>query len=808
MSFLNPFSSIVEHQWSYEKIARYIFLATIFLAIIVLIPVSSIPFLYTKISLFALGSIIAFVVYVLARLFRGSIVFPPLLLLGAIWLVPLAYALSALFSGAPTSLSVFGQALNSDTFGFMLLVGFLGTIAALLVRRIEHYHLFFRIGTVLAGVVFLIQFVIFVAGYFAPTAINSTMSIVGSFSDLTIFAGLSIVMTLLAFRFTNINPRWKNLLYVMLVLTLIFVALANSIITWVLVALVALGLFIESIMHHSSTVENTSFEKVISDNSFSMQVEEEIEIIPNTGHTHLITPLVVLITALIFLIGGATISGALGGALHVEIINVRPSWQSTLAVGSKTYATSAIFGSGPNTFAQQWLTFRSPSLNATPFWNTNFISGIGFIPTSFVTTGIVGIFAWLTFLALFIFFGLRALLMREVDNPVVRPAAIAVFIGALYLMTELIFAVPGPTVIALTFILAGVFISMLRHFEPRGEHNITFAESPRVGFAIVFVLMLAMLASIAAAYVVVERYVAQVEILNAQNEISVGNLTGANIAAQRSLFFAESDRAYQVQTVVGLARIRKIEQDKTLSAKEARAQLGKTLAQTIIAAKSATRFDPRAYQNWYMLGNVYQSVVPVGVSGSYNAAVAAYKEAQKLNPTSPIIPFTLAQLAIINKDYKAAEPLLKEAIALKGNYTPAIFLFSQTEVKLGKAKEALQAAEAAAYFAPNNPTVLFQVGVLKEGTKDFAGAIDAFSQAVKNSPQYANARYFLAVAYAHQKDYAKSLTQIKVIAALSKGNAKALSGVIVALEKNTNPFTQNTSKNLSGKNKFPALSGK
>ena len=54
----------------------------------------------------------------------------------------------------------------------------------------------------------------------------------------------------------------------------------------------------------------------------------------------------------------------------------------------------------------------TPSLNSTVFWNTDFSSGIGFIPTSFVTTGIVGALAWIAFLVLLIVFGFRMLILR------------------------------------------------------------------------------------------------------------------------------------------------------------------------------------------------------------------------------------------------------------------------------------------------------------------------------------------------------------------------------------------------------------
>ena len=97
-----------------------------------------------------------------------------------------------------------------------------------------------------------------------------------------------------------------------------------------------------------------------------------------------------------------------------------------------------------------------------------------------------------------------------------------------------------------------------------------------------------------------------------------------------------------------------------------------------------------------------------------------------------------------NKDNKAAEAFLTQAIQLKQDYTQAIFLLSQLEVADGNAKDALAAAESAAYFAPNDPAVLFQVGILRAGTGDTAGAIAALNGLLGLEPANEEARSQLA----------------------------------------------------------------
>ena len=148
----------------------------------------------------------------------------------------------------------------------------------------------------------------------------------------------------------------------------------------------------------------------------------------------------------------------------------------------------------------------------------------------------------------------------------------------------------------------------------------------------------------------------------------------------------------------------------------------------------------------------------------------------------------VSQLEIGKGNGQAAETSLLASVALKRDYIPAIVLLSQLEVQLGKAQQALQAAEAAAYFAPNEPSVLFQVGILRSGTGDTAGAVAALSRAVELNPQYANARFFLAAMLSVQGKYQDALTQLQAVSAMSPDNATAVAADIATLQSNKNPF--------------------
>lgn len=769
-------------RFSFESATVWALTLTLALAAIVLIPSASIPFLYTKSAVLAGGGIITLILYVLARLTRGNIILPPSLLFAALWLPVLAYALSAIFSGTSFSLALFGDSFSPDTLGFMLTAAVLGSLAALALRRPEQYRSLLLIGFYVAGAVMVLQVLIILVGQVAPGVVSPAASLLGSYADLAAFAGLLVTGILTALRLLPIASRLKIAMYVAGALALFILAVANSALVWVLVALVALGLFVEAVMRRSPSTGDADLEGV----SLAMESDAGIA----GGERMLGAPLIALIIALFFLIGG-NLGNALAGALHVSVLDVRPSWGSTLTVGKQVYAHSPLFGSGPTTFGTEWLKFRDATLNQTVFWNLDFTSGIGFIPTSMVTTGVVGALAWLLFFAALLYLTARSVVLRAASDPFIRFVTTLAAVGALYLFVVAIFANAGVVILALAFVFTGLLASALRFSPGKTQWGVIFARSPRIGFVIVFGLTLLLLAGIVMAYVLTERYVAQVDLSRAQAALSAGNADLALTEAGNSIAFVPSVNGYLIEAAAAQAQMSKIASDTSLPAAQAQQQFQQALANGVNAALAATRLSPDNYQAWLALGNLYASVVSLNVDGAYDNAKAAFDKAATLNPTSPAIPYAVAQLDIANKDTKAAEADLTKAISLKQDYTPAIFLFSQLEVSTGNLKDALSAAEAAAYFTPNDPNVLFQVGILRAAEGDTAGATSALQSAVALNGQFANARYFLAALYAKKADYADASTELAAIAALSDDNAKAVAPLLAALKESKNPFPAN-----------------
>lgn len=784
-----PQQTTIIQRRSLDTISVWALMATIILSLFIFSFSTAIPFVATKTYLLAAGAVITLALYILARLSRGNVIFPPMILVGALWLPAVAYGLSATFSGVQFNSAFWGSSLELDSFGFILAVAVLGTLTALIFRRAEHYRLYLQASAYAFCAVVAIEILVLVVGQFKPDTISPAFSIVGSYDDMAFLLGLGTIGSLMALRFLDLSQRSRSALILGVVGALVLLAVSNSLLVWTLVALVSLGFFVEAVMKRSPTAPNADIDDVGG--------AEETSFGANDGNHSLILPLLVLAVSLFFLIG-ALGSGAnnnlgnkLANTLHVNVLSVRPSWESTISTAQKTYSSSPIFGSGPGTFEEEWLKYRDPSLNSTVFWNLDFSSGIGFIPTSAVTTGILGVVAWVVLLALFVVLGLRTLIRSTPEDDFIRFVAILSFIASLYLFIVAIFALPNSVILALAFVFAGLFASTTRFARGREQWGIIFSRSPRLGFVVVFSFTILLLASVAAAYMLIGRYIAASNIASASSAFSAGDLDTANKAAQKSTSFAPDAVAYQIQAGVASARLNQIISSSTMSVSAAQQAFQTILSAGINAGLTATRLAPYDYQNWIALGNLYAQAVPLGVAGAYDSAKAAYEKAQAMSPTNPQILFILAQLNIANKSNNAAKDNLKAAIALKQDYTAAIFLLSQLEVQDGNVKAALAAALAAAYFQPNDPNILFQIGILYAAQNELANAAAALSSSVDTSPQFANARYFLSAVYAKQGDFKNALAQMEAIAAMSEDNAKAVSTQLDALSASRNPFPAN-----------------
>lgn len=760
----------------------------------IIIPLGSVPFTFTKTVLIALGTVVALILYILTRLRRGSIIVPPLGIIGALWLVPLSLLLASLFSGSSAAHAFFGNQFEATTLGFVLGGVVLATVAALTLRRKEQLTHFSNMALIGFGVALIAQLLLLFTslGWFAALGIvlPAGANIIGGLSDLAIFFGAGVIGLLIGVQNDTFSNRAYRYVYVLLAGALFFLAIINSTLVWAAMGIFALALFMRSMLRQGGGVSE-DVEGVRAIYSSDEMHQASVDMTQAKGRESsksLVLSLVVLTLSLIFLVGGNSVGQVLSQTFGTDQVTVRPSWDATLEVTQAIYAENFLFGTGPQTFGQAWLENKPDQVNNSVFWNVDFSAGIGYIPTMAATTGFVGLLAWVIFFGAFLFLGFRALISSR-SNKELFTLSLSTFVIAGYLWVMSVLTVLSPALLIFAFLATGVFVGTLR-FTSGGtrEWGIFFARSPRIGFVLVFGLTLTLLASIASMYFVGERYLASLSYNAATQAAQAGDLNKAQQELGRAITLAPSDQHYRLAAVLGQNEMIQILNDDSLPQEEASQRFQAALGQSVDSALRATQLNENNYQNWITLGDVYQTVVPIGVEGAYDNAVAAYEEARALNPNSPRILLINARLEIANDNVDTARELLNEAISMKQDYVDAIFLLSQLEVQAGNTTEALQSAEAAAFFQQNNVNILFQVALLRQATGNIDGAVAVLERIRTLNPGFANARYILAALYAQAGEFDASIAEIVALSELSEENREALADDLEALQAGENPF--------------------
>lgn len=750
----------------WDGIVRAILMGLVFLLPVFLIPTLTAPFQFTKILLVFVAVIIALIVFIFARLQDGTVIVPRNLPLAGVWALPLAYLLSALFSSA-VAFSLFGSQFETDTFGFIAVMAIFFTLTALVLREKAH---FVRVYMALLSSGFVLGLYHLLRLLFGPEVLsfgvldNQLLSPVGQWNNLAVFFGLLAILVLLALRGLKLTMLARVLLYVLLALSTLMLAVVNFFMAWLAVGIFAFGLFVHSISGH-----------LFKWNRAAHGADSE-----QTGDGRgsiSIGALAVLFFAGAFVFGGGALGNAVSSFFDINYIEARPSWQTTIDITRNVYAENALLGSGPNTFTEGWLRYKPTDVNETVFWNTDFNAGIGFIPTSFATTGILGMFAWLVFFGLLVYAGARALVISPVKDTVAYHLVLSSFLGSVFLWIMAVLYVPSIAVLSLAFLMSGVFAASLRYHSADTslrEKEISFAGSPRLGFVSILALTFLFLVSLVALYSVGERYLAAVTFQRALAAQALDNdLDRAAAGAVDAIALRGEDRYFRFLAEIGIVQLANILAEplsENALVDEVRNRFQQTLGTTVEAALSATEAAPQDYRNWLVLARVYQAVVPVGIEGAYENAVRAYERAEELNPKAPILPLSRARLEIVRGNDAEARTQLERAIALKRNYTEAIFLLSQIQVREGNVPEAIRSVESAALLDPNNPLLFFQLGLLQYDQRNFDGTIGALERAVALNESYANARYFLGLAYAETGRPADAISQFERVQELNPDN--------------------------------------
>ena len=706
--------------------------------------------------------LIAVAVGGLAILRRGtmSISFPPLLL--AWWVVVLTAFISAILS--PTLLtSLIGNAIEVQTVGFLLLLGCLMTMSLTFADgKKSLMYLFAGVigGAVILSIFHLVRIMVGPESLTLGVLTSSTATLIGGWNDLGIFLALAIVMILVSLIQLPLPKRMVMAIGVAVLPILMILTVINFFALWIILGLTSLMVLVYSLVRDRFSDSGTASSSLV----------------------------ITLVSALIFIaavvnvLGGGSLSRSVSSMTGIEYVEVRPSTTATLEVMRDVFQDNAFTGIGPNRFVDAWRLHKDVSINETIFWNTDFTAGSGYIPTWFITTGILGVLAWFIFLATFVYSGFIMLMRGQTSDRFWYYIGSVSYLAGAFLWGMAIIYVPGPVILILAAVSTGVMLVANRALLPKEKKIINFLGNPRTGFVLIASVMVLIIVSVSVGYGAVRQFVALNTYVHATDNLPTDDtqieVLTSRLASAYGLYqsdvFARDIAAYQLAYLSYLLTLPE-------PSEEDRQRFQVAITNAVQAANEAVQKNPTEARNWALSGDIYSALAVIKIEGASDRAKQSYDEARARDPQNPYYDMQLAVAAFRAENRAEARSYAEAALKLKSNYTDALFLISQIDIADGDIKKAITTTQALIALEANNPGRYYQLGVLFAADNNREGAMAAYTRAIELNPSYANARYLRALEYLEGGNTVLAISELRLVEELNPDNV-AVKDVIAKIE--------------------------
>jgi Flp pilus assembly protein TadD len=597
--------------------------------------------------------------------------------------IALVFLLSALASGSysgNSQVSLFGTMLDTGSFWFVFAGILLMCMSSIIFRNPKHAKMVL-LGIILSSALVLVFQSI---RLFVPEILSlgiltgKTGNLLGSWNALGLFAGFSCLMFLLVIEFFPISRIEKNILQVFILLAVLLAAVVNFPLVWILLGISSLIIFVYKVSIVSGKNADDTDKKVFPVVSF-----------------------IVVIISLIFFMSGQFITSVMPQRLQVSATEISPSFGSTMLTGKGILVNHPVFGVGPNRFGEAWAMYKPPIVNAGQFWDVLFDWGSGLLPTLAVTTGGLGILAWLVFLFLFLFIGLKSV-FASIKNKV-NWETMAFFVLSLYLFTSSFFYSTGPVIFLLSLAFTGVFIGLANSGSSE-EVSVSFLNDHRKSFFSILALILLVILSIAASFKYIERFVS---VSYFRKALEATTIPVAEGSINKAISLYPNDLYLRTYSQVYLVKLDSLA-NKSLASSGAdiKADIQTSFNQAVNGAQQAVGYNKTNYVNFQLLGSVYQAVGALGVKDAYSNAAGAYGEASKLNPLNPGLKLSIATALFLDGKIKDAKDYANAALSLKPDYLDALVFLSKIAKNEGNNALALSYAQAALKLDPTNKDLI------------------------------------------------------------------------------------------------------
>jgi len=404
---------------------------------------------------------------------------------------------------------------------------------------------------------------------------------------------------------------------------------------------------------------------------------------------------------------------------YVYQAEIAPTYVASWDIAKQSLGQSSwLFGSGPGTFEIDYNLFKSQELNNTDFWSLTFNRSGSHLLTLLATTGILSLALYLL-LIIYIKFKTFGWILKSFSDEKWLPV-FSLLAGWSSLAIAQLFYSSNMT---LTF-LFWIFSALLLSISLNKVKEVAFKKTPRVSFTLSFAFVVCAILIITTGFITVSRYAADIAFAQAVSHSESGESYDVIIedlvtATQMNKW---SDTYARNLSSALLYKSAELLNDPEVSPES----IQNYIANSIEFAQIAVELGPNTVANYIMLGDVYYEVSPF-VYGADEFAIEAYSQAIGLAPTNP------EYFVLLGRAYISQSDLL--------------------EVLTGGEDEELAA----------------QAQALQDQVLIYA--VDAFGRSIELKSDYAQAQYYLALAYERQGNLSEAISQLETLQSMSPYDA-------------------------------------
>ncbi|HVV39010.1 MAG TPA: tetratricopeptide repeat protein [Candidatus Paceibacterota bacterium] len=761
-------------EWS-----RYVYLAGIVLALVLVIPTAWFPFQLAKIAVFALVLIVAMILFAAGGGAKELLRAHGFKLAALTALLPLSYLVSYLFA-ADKTLSIIGSNAETDTVVFAVVACLAFLASFVLFRTLRTVSLLLKVVFVTLVVAVVFQWILVIFGTsLIPFQIFSDRSInlIGKWNDLGILVSLLGMFILVRAELTRSTMLWRGIWIAGLVALAVLLGIINFAVAWGFV--LVFSIVLAAIKFLTQKVEEPAAQDVYAGPA-SRSMIERMPWFAIAG----------AVVAILFLFFGSSLNAALTNIFPVSSLEVRPSYASTMQIITAARGGSGehlLVGTGPNTFGDSWLLNKPTEVNQSVFWNLDFNVGFSTFITALGTVGLLGIIAWLVPIILVLAALIRAIRLGVLSRDE-RIATTTIGIGSLLLFAALIVYVPSQNSVLLALTLGGAAFGFLWR-QGRSNQGGEETSPSRMGFmgaqaAMLGILLLALWSG----FITTRHLIAQADVGRGAAALQSGNTDDAITFATKASHLEKNSDALRLAVTAGTTKLQTIASTQTAPSADVQTQFTNLTQQVVVQGQDLAAQYPTDYRSHLLLGQVYDLLASLKIAGAYEKAAESYTNAQKYNPTNPQIPLMLARLEATQANHAPqVQKYLTQSLTLKSNYTDAILFLVQLNVANNDLPNAIKAAQAAVQSAPGVASIWFELGLLYYSGGDTKNAIQPLEQSITLVPDYANAKYFLGLSYAAQSRSADAIKQFEDLAKSNPDSAEVQT-ILANLRAGKAPF--------------------